>query len=425
MSSIGRVRAVLAERDFLVLLAGQCIAQAADGMAQAVFADELILDPLLADTPERILAVFALTLVPYSVIGPFLGVFVDRWARRALMVWTNAIRALLLVTVPLWSDRLPSDVGLFAAVIALLGFGRLFLTTKGASLPAVLHERFLLRGNAISGGAGMIAALVGGVIGLGLVAGVGSNPSFVFAGLAYAAAALVLGRLSVPLGHAARVPERFGRAVARIALDLGAGLRAVWTNLRARLPIIGVFIVRSVGMLVTIAAILVIKDLYADDADARRWAAAAALGAAGAGAFLGATLAPLLGRRLAKAGLILLGFAISGIGIVALGGIEALPALFVLTFIGGLGTFTAKVAVDAQVQEALPDDFRGRAFAVYDILYNLASVVAAGVMVSAETTALRPLLISAGAISLLVAGLLGIAMHRAGMLALKDDALRA
>ncbi len=81
--------------------------------------------------------------------------------------------------------------------------------------------------------------------------------------------------------------------------------------------------------------------------------------------------------------------------------------------------------MDAQVQEALPDDFRGRAFAVYDILYNLASVVAAGVMVTAETTALRPLLVSAGTVSLAVAGLLGIAMHRAGMLAFKDDALRA
>ena len=394
-------------------------------MAQAVFANDLILDPLLANTPERILAVFALTLVPYSVIAPFLGVFVDRWPRRALMVWTNAVRAVVLLTVPLWSDLLPSDAGLFVAVIVLLGFGRLFLTTKGASLPAVVHERFLLRANAISSGSGMISALVGGVIGLGLVTGVGSDPSFVFAGIAYAIAAVVLGRISISMAHRARVPESFGRAVRRIAVDLGLGLHAVWITLRARLPIIGVFIVRSVGMLVTIAAILVIKDLYAGDADARRFAAAAALGAAGAGALLGVSLAPLLGRRLAKAGLILVGFAISGVGIVALGGISELPALFALTFIGGLGTFTAKVAVDAQVQEALPDDFRGRAFAVYDILYNLASVVAAGVMVSAETITLRPLLVGAGAVTLVVAVALGVAMRRAGMFAFKDDGLRA
>lgn len=394
-------------------------------MAQAVFADELILDPLLAETPERILAVFALTLVPYSMIAPFLGVFVDRWPRRALMVWTNAIRAAALVTVPLWADLLPSDAGLFVAVIALLGFGRLFLTTKGASLPAVLHERFLLRANAISGGAGMISALVGGMVGLAAVTIIGSGPSFVAAGAAYGIAAFVLAQISLPMGHERGVAEGLFSAAARIARDLGTGLRVIWANARVRLPILGVGIVRSVGMLVTIAAILVIKDLFSDDADVRRVAAAAALGTAGAGAFLGASLAPILGRRLAKAGLILFGFAASGVGILALGGINRYEVLLVLTFIGGFGTFTAKIAVDAQVQEALPDDFRGRAFAVYDILYNLASVVAAGVMVAAETVPLRPLLMGAGLTTLIVAAVLGAAMRRAGMFVLKDDALRA
>ena len=393
-------------------------------MAQAVFADRLILEPVSAGTPERILALFALTLVPYSGLAPFLGVFVDRWPRRALMAWANALRAVILITLPLWAAQLPSDSGLFVGVIALLGLGRLFLTTKGASLPTVLNERFLLRGNAISSGGGMISALLGGVVGLAAVEVTGANQAFVLAGAAYAAAAFALGRLSQPMAHPHPDPGPIGAEIAAVARELSEGLVEIARRARARLPIIGVFIVRSVGMLVTIAAILVIKDLYDTDST-RRLVSAIALGAAGAGAFTGASIAPVLGRKLPKAGLIVAGFCASGLGIVALGGIENLPALLVLTFVGGFGTFVAKVAVDAQVQEALPDEFRGRAFAVYDILYNLASVVAAAVMVAAATISLRALLVTSGAITLLVAGLLALAMKRAGMFARPSEGASA
>lgn len=409
-----RIGSLLEERDFRVLLSGQFLAQAADGMAQAVFADRLILEPVSAGTPERILALFAITLVPYSGLAPFLGVFVDRWPRRALMAWANALRAVVLVTLPLWVGLFPSDSGLFVGVIALLGLGRLFLTTKGASLPTVLHERFLLRGNAISSGGGMISALLGGVVGLVAIGVIGASEAFVVSGIAYGGAAFVLTRLSVPMAHHHPDPGPIGAEIAAVAGDLAQGLVEIWRRARARLPILGVFIVRSIGMLVTIAAILVIKDLYGSDAT-RRFVSAVALGAAGAGAFTGASIAPLLGRNMPKAGLIVLGFCASGVGIVALGGIENIPALLVLTFTGGFGTFVAKVAVDAQVQEALPDEFRGRAFAVYDILYNLASVVAAGVMVAAATVSLRALLVTSGLITLAVAALLGLAMNRAGM----------
>ena len=402
-----------------MLLGAQYLAQGADGIAQAVFADELILEPLGAGTPVRILSLFALTLVPYSVIAPFLGVLVDRWPRRSLMVATNLLRAVLLVTIPIWARAFGGDLGLYIAILIVLGAGRLFLTTKGASLPVVLHERQLLRGNAISSGGGMISALVGGVVGLVAVDLIGHNGSFVLCGLAYFASAVVAGRISMRMAHEHPPDASFFRGVQRVALELIDGFAAIAKRARARLPLIGVVIVRTAGMLVTVAAILVIKAFYPepDDDTARRLLSAVALGAAGAGAFIGATVAPLIGARFTRPGLIILGFLISGTGIFALGGIERIPALLVLTFIGGLGTFVAKVAVDAEVQAALPDIYRGRAFALYDIGYNLASVMAAGVMVAFQTVDLRLLLASTGLAVLAVAGALGMAMRAAGMFA--------
>ena len=409
---------MLKSRDFKLLLSGQYLAQAADGLAQAAFAEVLVLEPFDQGTAGRILQLFALTLIPYSVIAPFLGVFVDRWNRRSLLVWTNIIRGVVLVSIPLWSRALPDDFGLYGGLLVLLGFGRLFLVTKGAVLPAVLHDHHLLRGNSVSAGGGMISALVGGVAGIGAVAVIGGDGAFVIAGGIYVVASYLMRRLNESYSAPHEPDEDLRQAVRRIAVELGEGVEAIATRVQAKLPLIGIFLLRTLGILVAIGAIFVIKREYPDAEDqvGRLASSAGALATAGIGAFVGAVTAPFLGRRYTKPQLMLLGFVISGVGIVALGGISSIAAVLGLTFFGGYGGFVTKIAVDAQLQEVLPDRYRGRAFALYDILYNLASVVAAAIAYAFDDVALRTLLLASGGVSFILAGLLGAAMSRAGML---------
>jgi MFS family permease len=413
------LKEMLASRDFRLLLSGQYLAQAADGLAQAAFAEVLVLEPFNQGTPGRILQLLALTLLPYSLIAPFLGVFVDRWDRRKLLVWTNVVRGAFLVSMPLWSRALPDDYGLYAGVLVLLGFGRLFLVTKGAVLPAVLHEHHLLRGNSISAGGGMIAALAGGVVGVGAVGAFDANGAFVVAGVIYVISSMLMRRLSQTYTPAREPDEALKQAVTRVVAELSEGLDAIRGRVRALLPLIGIFLLRTIGILVAIGAILVIKSEFpgSDDRLGRLGLSAGALAAAGVGAFVGALTAPFLGRRYTKPQLILAGFVISGAGIIGLGGISTIPAVLGLTFSGGYGGFITKIAVDAQLQEVLPDRYRGRAFALYDILYNLASVAAGIVMYAFQDVDLRPLLLASGGVSFLLAALLGAAMARAGMLA--------
>ncbi|MEA2451419.1 MAG: hypothetical protein QOG04_129 [Actinomycetota bacterium] len=413
-----RIRVLLGQRDFRVLLGAQGLSQAADGLAQAAFTYELVIEPFRQGTPGKILALFVLTLLPYSVLSPFMGVFVDRWPRRGLLIWTNALRAVLLVTLPLWSRLVPGNGELLACLLAILALGRLFLTTKGALLPAVLHDKHLLRGNALSAGGGMLAALAGGVIGVMIAGSAPTSTPYIVAGLIYAAAGWLSGRLSDPFAHTHERAVRVVDAAGVVVREMLEGLRAIWSRSAARLPLIGIFIVRTIGMFVAIAAILVIKDIYpqASDDAGKLSSSALALGAAGAGAFSAAVTASFFGGRFNRPQLILAGFVVSGVGIVALGGIIDIYAVLGLTFIGGFGTFLTKVAVDAQVQDALPDDMRGRAFALYDILYNLASVAAGLLMVTFQHISFRPLLIGAGVGTLLVTAVMYAAMQRAELL---------
>jgi MFS family permease len=405
---------LLAERDFRLLLGAQCIAQMADGLAQVAFAEEIVLDP--QGTPTRTLALFALTLLPYSLLGPFTGVLVDRWPRRSILVWTNVARAVLLVSLPLWMGALPGDAALYASVLLLLGFGRLFLTTKGASLPVVLHERHLLRGNSLSGGGGMISALLGGVAGIGVAAIASTETAFLVAGLLYTVGALVARRLSNPMVHPHQHLERVLVAAARIAAELAEGISEIWGRERARLPLFGIFVLRVAAMFVALIAIEVIRTEYAAADDSGRLSASAlALGAAGVGAFIGALTAPVMGRRFTTPALLIIGFVVSGASMVIAAPILDLTTTVGLALFAGFGAFVAKVAVDAQVQEALPDEYRGRAFALYDILYNLASVVAALFLVAFVEISLEALLASGGLLVLLLAWLLARAMRKAGM----------
>jgi hypothetical protein len=415
-----RVRDLIAERDFVLLLGAQCIAQLADGLAQAAFAEEIVLDP--QGTPTRTLALFAFTLVPYSLLGPFTGVLVDRWKRRSILVWANVARALLLVSLPLWMGAFPGDSALYAGVLLLLGFGRLFLTTKGASLPVVLHEHHLLRGNALSGGAGMISALVGGVSGIGIAAFASTETALVIAGCLYALGALVARQLSNPMAHPHDHLERVRDAVSRIASELIEGVGAIWVRERARLPLLGIFVLRIAAIFVALIAIEIIRTEYSGADDSGRLSASAlALGAAGAGAFIGALTAPAMNRRYSTPALLIVGFVVSGASMLLVAPLLTLTTTIVLTLFGGFGAFVAKVAVDAQVQAALPDRFRGRAFALYDILYNLASVVAALFLVAFVDASLEALLATGGALVLVLAWLLARAMKRTGMFAEADE----
>lgn len=354
-----------------------------------------------------------MTLLPYSLLSPFLGVFVDRWDRRRLLIGTNLARAGLLATFPLWLWMLNGDLPLMLGVLGILGLGRLFQTTKGAVLPVVLQEHHLLTGNTVSSVGGAISALAGGAIGLGVAQILDLEIAVTATCAVYALAALPAARIGTDLTHVRSEYEHLRQALGRIARELVEGVREIVSRPPAWLALASIFLLRTIAMIVIVGVILLIKKEFA----AAEFASGLSLAAVGVGAFLGAVVAPLLGRKLNRSQLILAGFVVSGAGIVALGGISTIAAVLILVGLGGLGAFITKVSVDAQVQEALPDVYRGRAFALYDILYNVASVVAGVVVVVFEAASLRPFLVATGISCLILAGVLMVLMRGAGMLA--------
>ena len=81
----------------------------------------------------------------------------------------------------------------------------------------------------------------------------------------------------------------------------------------------------------------------------------------------------------------------------------SLPGFAALLFVGFFTFFLGKISADTIMQQSMPDDFRGRAFALFDIAYNLGFIVPALILsflwVEEEPTRTRGILIGSGSCS--------------------------
>ena len=83
------------------LLAGQAAGQLADGLAQIAYAQVVLFEVGQGATPWEIAKLLAATLLPYSLVGPYVGGFLDRWSRRSILFKANLLRALLVIPAAL------------------------------------------------------------------------------------------------------------------------------------------------------------------------------------------------------------------------------------------------------------------------------------------------------------------------------------
>ena len=77
--------------------------------------------------------------VPSLLFGLFLGVLADRTRKRPLMIWSDRIRAIVLLAVPIAAFRDVLNLPLILVVVFLVGsFNLLFDVSEGSLLPLVI-----------------------------------------------------------------------------------------------------------------------------------------------------------------------------------------------------------------------------------------------------------------------------------------------
>jgi MFS family permease len=386
VSYVGDLSAVIHHRNFRRLFATRLVSQAADGAFQAALASLFFFSPERQTSAGSVAAAFATLLLPYSIVGPFAGVLLDRWRRRQVMVVANLLRAVMVLGVAALSAAGVSGIPLYGAVLACLSVNRFFLAGLSAALPHVVARDELVMANSVSTTSGTIVAILGGGIGYGLKTLFGDGDTadaevIVVAALVYAIAALIaLGMHRDLLGpDLAGEPPQTREAVRRVARGLVDGGRHVWSHRPAAYALTAIGAHRFFYGVSTITAILLFRSYFhdPDDVDAGLAGLAGAFAASGIGFFLAAVITPEVTARWRKETWIWFCFVLAAFTEAMFVVVLAEWALYVGAFVLGVAAQGSKICVDTIVQTSVDDAYRGRVFSFYDVIFNIAFVAAA------------------------------------------------
>lgn len=380
----GRVREILADREFDRLFCTRLASQCADGVFQASLAGAVLFNPERATHPTQVASGLAVLLLPYSLVGPFAGTLLDRWSRQRILLVGNLLRCLLVAFTALEIASGLSGVPLYATALVTISINRFFLSGLSAALPHVIAPRLLVTANALSTTAGTAATTIGGAIALLVRLPVGDNNHgyaaiAVSAAIGYGASALAVRGFAVDRLGPDESEQARRESALQVLRGLIAGARHVIERRPAGYALATMTVHRLCYGMTTIAAILLYRNYFQSDGIFRAGLAGlsqmVALGAAGA--LLGAIITPAATRRFGKPLWITVLLVGAGIVEVALGVPYTMPALLLAAFGLGIAAQGVKVSVDTTVQESVADEFRGRVFSVYDTLFNVMYVLAA------------------------------------------------
>jgi hypothetical protein len=401
------VRHLLVRGDFRRLLLTRLSCQFGDGVFQAALAGTVLFNPQQAADPIGVAAGFAVLLLPYSLVGPFAGVWLDRWSRRQVLLVANVVRAVLVTVVAALILGGVQGPMFYVAGLFVFSVNRFVLSALSAGLPHTTDQASLVSANALSTTSGAVAAVTGGGVAIGVTGlfdtGTGGYAALALgAALPYLVASVVVSGFSRPyLG-----PDHLTLAATVSARDVLHGMLAGTRHVLQHPPATAVLSVMAVhrflyGVL-TLMTLLLYRNTFADASGLFRGGLAGlgeVLAAGAAGTLLAAAVTPWAVRRWGRArwvtGLLVLG----GVGQLALGGLFVPPAIVAAVLTLGFVAQGIKICVDTTLQEAVDDDFRGRVFSAYDTLFNVTFVVAllAGALLLPESGVSWPLLLVIGA----------------------------
>jgi len=140
----------------------------------------------------------AAQLLPYLGLGLIAGVFIDRWRRQPMLIWTGIGRAILLAVVP--ACWLLGWLKLPILIVILIGFGCLnvFATAGTQSfLPAVVPRSQLVRANARLDQSDAVAQTLGPAAGGALVAALGAPLILLIDAASYLINAVLISRIKI------------------------------------------------------------------------------------------------------------------------------------------------------------------------------------------------------------------------------------
>jgi MFS family permease len=387
--------------------------QLTDGIFQSSLASFLLFSPERQPDAQSAAVAFAVVLLPYSLVGPFVGTILDRVSRQRVILFSNLFRAFTLIFIAGLIRNGATGVELTIFVLVAFGVNRLILAGLSAGLPLLLDttgtqgRNILVSINATAVTGGTVFVVLGGGIGIGirglLEGSVDANQADGILVTMSAACFFIAGLFALrikkdqlgPLPH--EVKKQSVKAAYQEMIDGFVFLRTIRDCF---LGISATAVQRGGLTALTLMALLLNRNTFNNPADPEAGLAgfAFAITVAGIGITIGAVIAPFGVKRYGRHAWIRYSLYASAVLPIFLALRQNEFFLVATGFFAGMAGQGVKVTNDALVQSKIADEFRGRVFAVYDVMVNAGivsgAIIAAFVLPADGVSSLLPALIA-------------------------------
>lgn len=344
-------------------------------------------------------AVFITKMLPWALSAPFAGLLVDRFDRRKLMIWTDILRAIVVLGLLLVDEA--SEIYLVYVITTLqVVIGSVFHPAQSASIPNITSERELVTANTLMSATWSLLLTLGAALGGFATEVLGIQAVFIIDSASYLVSAIFIYRAAIPQETDKQSGPLAFRAVVR---DVAKG----WNHVKENPPIGRIAIAKAVWVTAG-GGLVYMLTLVGEAAAPGREAAAIGLLFAARG--LGTGIGPVLSRAFFKNRLHwpgVLGWCVilTGIGYVAIGLVPWTFILAVPVIVAHSAGGANWVLSSIMLQERTEDRYRGRVFSTEWLLIMLAdtmSILTASLVLEMELLGLRDAILVFASIQLII-----------------------
>jgi MFS family permease len=156
--------------------------------------------------PEATTIILLCRLIPFTLVAPLAGAFVDRRSRRIVMIVTDLARVVVALGFLLVTR--PQDLWIAYTCTALLSvFGAFFEAAKNAAVPNITGDRDLLAGNALMFSSRFLLMSFGAALGGFTAAHAGYRAAFVVNAVSFLASAYSVWVIPEQQTKQVRIPD--------------------------------------------------------------------------------------------------------------------------------------------------------------------------------------------------------------------------
>lgn len=299
--------------------------------------------------------------IPAFVLGPIVGVWLDRWNRHRVIVILQT--ASMLQSFALAALALSGIITVWEIVLLALlqGLVNAFEIPARQSFVVQMVDKREDLANAIAINASMVnaARLVGPAIAGALVASVGEGYCFLIDGISYIG--VIVGLLMMDITRKQPVnPRRHPMQ------ELSEGWRYVTGSVPIRSLLLNLGLVSLFAMPYSVLLPIFAKDVLHGNANTLGFLSAAS----GVGALVGTVTLAMRGSVVGLLGVISVATAICGVSLIAFGMSTSLWLSLLLMAVLGYGMMQQMAPANTVLQTVVEDEKRGRVMSFYSMAFQ-------------------------------------------------------